>query len=326
VSDDARTGNYPPAPPRPARPDDARAGLPRPRKRLGQHFLRDRAVLVRIADALGLTGAETVVEVGPGRGALTDLLAPRAGRLIAVEIDRDLAAHLRDRYAGSPHVEVVEADVLEVELAALAGPDFVLAGNVPYYITTPILFHALRPPRPARAVYLVQREVAERLTAAPGGKEYGALSVNVQAVARAELLLRVPPGAFQPPPKVDSAVVRVTPRADPVVAPDEERRFRTFVQAAFGMRRKQMVRVVRTVSGLDPEAAAAVLAEAGVAPGARPETLAPEAFARVVRALRSRGALAADPAGEPPADRVGRRQAENEDGADGELPAPDGLA
>ena len=278
--------------------DEEGRGLPRPRKRFGQHFLRDRAVLARIADALELTGEETVVEIGPGRGALTDLLAPRARRLVAVEIDRDLAAHLRTRYAGSPHVEVLEADVLEVELAAAAGPDFVLAGNVPYYITTPIIFHALRPPRPRRAVYLVQREVADRLAAAPGGKEYGALSVNVQAVAKAELLLRVPPGAFQPPPKVDSAVVRLTPRPDPVVAPDEERRFRSFVQAAFGMRRKQMIRVVRTAAALDPDAAGAVLAEAGVAPDARPETLSPEAFARVVRALRGRDVL---PPADPPA-------------------------
>ena len=265
--------------------DDAR--LPRPRKRFGQHFLRDRQVLARIADALGLTGVETVVEIGPGRGALTDLLAPRAGRLVTVEIDRDLAAHLRDRYAAAPHVSVVEADVLEVELAALAGPDFVLAGNVPYYITTPILFHALRPPRPARAVYLVQREVADRLTAAPGGKEYGALGVNVQAVARAELLMRVPAGAFQPPPKVDSAVVRVTPRADPAVAPDEEKRFRAFVQAAFGLRRKQMHRVVRSIAAIESDAAAGVLDAAGVAHDARPETLTPEAFARVVRAVRA---------------------------------------
>ena len=281
--------------------DDAdEARLPRPRKRFGQHFLRDRQVLGRIADALGLTGAETVVEIGPGRGALTDLLAPRAGRLVAVEIDRNLAAHLRARYAASPHVSVVEADVLEVELAALAGPNFVLAGNVPYYITTPIIFHALRPPRPARAVYLVQREVAERLTAAPGGKEYGALGVNVQAVAHAELLMRVPPGAFQPPPKVDSAVVRITPRPDPVVAPDEEARFRTFVQAAFGLRRKQMLRVVRSVSALDPAAAAAVLDATGVAHDARPETLAPEAFARVVRALRDRAPGAPAPVPEDP--------------------------
>lgn len=134
-------------------------GLPAPRKRFGQHFLRDRGVLERIADALQLTGADTVVEIGPGRGALTDLLAGRARRLVAVEIDRDLAAHLRDRYRADPHVEIVEADVLKVRLAELAGTDdYVLAGNVPYYITTPILFHALAAPRPRRAVYLVQRD------------------------------------------------------------------------------------------------------------------------------------------------------------------------
>ena len=260
-------------------------GLPRPRKRFGQHFLRDRGVLTRIADALQLTGSETVVEIGPGRGALTDVLVERAGRLLAIEVDRDLAAHLRERYADRPHVEIVEADVLQVDLAALAGGDYVLAGNVPYYITTPILFHALRHPRPLRAVYLVQREVAERAAAAPGGKEYGALSVNVQSVARVELLARVPPGAFQPPPKVDSAVIRVTPRPDPVVTPDEEARFRTVVQEAFGLRRKQLRRVVRTIARLDAEGADAVLAAAGLDPEARPETLSPEAFARLVRAL-----------------------------------------
>ena len=191
--------------------------LPRPRKRFGQHFLKDRSVLTRIADAVGASSGDTVIEIGPGRGALTDVLADRATRLLAIELDRDLAGHLRERYASRPHVTIVEGDVLETDLAALAGGDFVLAGNVPYYITTPILFHALQAPRPRRAVYLVQKEVAERAAAAPGGKEYGALSVNVQAVAHVEILFRVPPGAFQPPPQVDSAVIRVTPRPDPVV-------------------------------------------------------------------------------------------------------------
>jgi 16S rRNA (adenine1518-N6/adenine1519-N6)-dimethyltransferase len=260
-------------------------GLPRPRKRFGQHFLRDRGVLQRIADALNLEDGSTVIEIGPGRGALTDVLAERAARLLAIELDRDLAAHLRERYADRPHVEIVEADVLQVDLAALAGGDYVLAGNVPYYITTPILFHALRPPRPRRAVYLVQKEVAERAAATPGGKEYGALSVNVQSVARVEVLFRVPPGAFQPPPQVDSAVIRVTPRPDPVVPVDEEVRFRRVVQEAFGLRRKQLRRVVRTIGHLDAERADAVLASAGLDPEARPETLSAEDFARLVRAL-----------------------------------------
>jgi 16S rRNA (adenine1518-N6/adenine1519-N6)-dimethyltransferase len=145
---------------------------------------------------------------------------------VAVEVDRDLVRHLRDRYAGMPHVEIVEADVLTVALAGLAGDDFVLAGNVPYYITTPIIFHALEAPRPAVAVYLVQLEVAERIAAPPGDKIYGALSVNVQAVADAQLIRRVPPAAFNPPPTVDSAVVKLTPRAVPVIGVEHEARFR----------------------------------------------------------------------------------------------------
>ncbi|HET7457068.1 MAG TPA: 16S rRNA (adenine(1518)-N(6)/adenine(1519)-N(6))-dimethyltransferase RsmA [Gemmatimonadaceae bacterium] len=262
-----------------------RGGFPPTLKRFGQHFLRDRQVLARIADALQLTGTETVVEIGPGRGALTDLLVDRAARLVAVEIDRALAAMLRERYAGRANVEIVEQDVLATELRTIAGTDdFVLVGNVPYYITTPILFHALERPRPSRAVYLVQLEVAERLIASPGSKIYGALSVNVQAVADVELVFRVPPGAFAPPPKVESAVVRVTSRAQPIVAPEDEARFRAFVQAAFGLRRKQLRRVLRTIGTLDAESAERVLATAGVDPDARPETLSPADFGRLVAA------------------------------------------
>ena len=274
----------------PARPTRD-GGYPRARKRFGQHFLRDRSALERIAGALDLGRTETVLEIGPGRGALTDLLVDRAGRLVAIELDRDLAALLRERYAARPNARIVEADVLETDLGALADGPYALVGNVPYYITTPILFHALTPPRAERSVYLVQKEVAQRLSAPPGGKEYGALTVNVQAVASAEVLLRVPPGAFSPPPKVDSAVIRVTPRETPVVAPEEERRFRRFVQEAFGMRRKQMRRVVRSLASLDAAAAEAVLAAAGVDPEARPETLSPETFARVVRGLTAGEAL-----------------------------------
>ena len=259
--------------------------LPRARKRLGQHFLVDRGVLERIADALAPTADDVVIEIGPGRGALTDLLVRRAKRVVAIELDRDLVPYLRDRYRDAGNVEVIERDVLEVHLADVAGPTFLLAGNVPYYITTPILFHALEPPRPARAVYLVQREVAERIAAPPGSRTYGALSVNVQAVARAELVGRVPPGAFRPPPSVDSAIIRLTPRPDPAVEPSLESEFRLLVQDAFGLRRKQMRRVVRTVAKLDVERADRVLEIAGVDPECRPETLSPEDFARLLRAI-----------------------------------------
>jgi len=155
---------------------------------------------------------------------------------------------------------------------------------VPYYITTPILFHALEVPRHNRAVYLVQREVAERIVAAPGSDEYGALSVNIQSVANATLLFRVAPGSFVPPPKVESAVIRIDPRPDPIVASDEEATFRRFVRDAFGMRRKQMRRVLREVLEIDADRSTALLASVAIDPAARPETLSPEDFGRVVRA------------------------------------------
>jgi 16S rRNA (adenine1518-N6/adenine1519-N6)-dimethyltransferase len=265
-------------------PGERRPGFPPTRKSLGQHFLNDRRILGRIADALRLTGTETVLEIGPGRGALTDILADRAGRLIAIEYDRALAAMLRERYARRSNVLIAEADVLEVSLGELAGGPYVLVGNVPYYLTTPLLFHALTPPRAERSVYLVQKEVAQRLSASPGGKEYGALTVNVAAVARAETLFGVAAGAFSPPPKVESAVVRITPLSEPLVQPDEERPFRILVQGAFGMRRKQMRRVVRSLYSVDAERADALLLAAGIEPEARPETLEPAQFARLMRA------------------------------------------
>jgi 16S rRNA (adenine1518-N6/adenine1519-N6)-dimethyltransferase len=241
-------------------------GAPPIRKSLGQHFLTDRRILERIADALALTGSETVIEIGPGRGSLTEILVPRAAKLIAIEYDRALAERLRLHYAAVTKVTIVQADVLEVEFGELAGDDYVLVGNVPYYITTPILFQALRPPRPRRAVYLVQKEVADRIAAPAGSESYGALSVNVQAVARATQLFRVAPGAFRPPPKVDSAVVLVEPLPEPIVREGEEGALRSFVQAAFGMRRKQMQRVVRNVFALDPARATAVLQDLGIDP------------------------------------------------------------
>ena len=271
---------------RPPRRD--RDGFPPTRKSLGQHFLTDRRILGRIADALRLTGSDTVLEIGAGRGALTDILADRAGRLIAIEYDRALADILRQRYAKRGHVLIAEADVLEISLGELAAGPYVLVGNVPYYITTPILFHALVPPRADRSVYLVQKEVADRLCARPGTKEYGALTVNVGAVARAESLFKVPAGAFNPPPKVDSAVVRITPLAEPLVTPAEERPFRLLVQGAFGMRRKQMRRVLRSLYSVSADVADAVLAATGIDPEVRPETLSPEQFAALLRAFKSR--------------------------------------
>lgn len=253
-------------------------GFPPVRKSLGQHFLTDRSILERIADAVSLSGSETVIEIGPGRGALTDILADRAGRLIAIEYDRALAAKLVDRYKDRSHVEIIQADVLTVDFGELARGPYRLIGNVPYYITTPIIFQALQLPRPEIAAYLVQKEVAERLVAPPGGGEYGALTVNVGAVADVEILFRVPAGAFRPPPKVDSAVIRITPKATPLVSIQHEAKFRAFVQSIFTMRRKQMQRILRALHGVDTETATQWLLRTGIPPANRPESLSVDQF------------------------------------------------
>jgi 16S rRNA (adenine1518-N6/adenine1519-N6)-dimethyltransferase len=221
---------------------------------------------------------------------LTQHLVNKVGRLVAVEYDRALAARLRSQYTDDARVQIVEADILASPLASIAGrDDYLLVGNVPYYITTPILFHALQPPRARRAVLLVQREVADRLVAVPGTRTYGALSVNVQAIAAVERLFRVPAGAFHPPPRVESAVVRVSPRPDPVIGTDEEDRFRAFVQGAFSFRRKQMRRVTRSLRATTAEAAEQMLTAAGIDPNARPETLTAADFAGLMRAAERIG-------------------------------------
>jgi 16S rRNA (adenine1518-N6/adenine1519-N6)-dimethyltransferase len=207
-------------------------------------------------------------------------------RLIAIEIDRDLVRHLRERYADRPDVEIVEGDALETDWAALAGSSYLLAGNLPYYITTPLLFRILASPRPKRAALLVQREVAARLASAPDTDDYGALTVNVQVSASVRTVARVPAGSFHPKPKVDSAIVLLEPLAEPLVTASEEEPFRKFVQAVFGMRRKQMVRIVRSLRVPEADRAAALLAEADIAPAARPETLTPSHFVNLYRTLR----------------------------------------
>jgi 16S rRNA (adenine1518-N6/adenine1519-N6)-dimethyltransferase len=268
------------------------AGAPRGRgqrppalKKFGQHFLSDRKILTAIVDALAPAASDTVVEIGPGRGSLTEILAERSGKLVAVEIDRALASNLRDRYASVTTVEIVEGDFLETDLTAVAGNDFLLIGNVPYNITTPIIFKALEPPIPRRSVFLVQREVAERMAANAGDEDYGALTINVAVVAGVEQVLTVPASAFSPPPKVESSVVRLTPLPAPTVPLESLESFRTFVQAAFGLRRKQMVRVIRSVRGLSAGDAGAVLERAGIESSARPEVVTPVEFATLFELL-----------------------------------------
>jgi 16S rRNA (adenine1518-N6/adenine1519-N6)-dimethyltransferase len=206
-------------------------------RRLGQHFLVRPSILDRIAAAACPEVAETVVEIGPGKGALTAHLMERASRVIAIEVDPVLVQYLRARFRDEPKVEIVEGDVLKVDLAGW-GPVSV-AGNLPYYITSPIIERVLAlGPLLRSAVFLVQKEVAERLTAEPGGREYGFLTVATQFYADVELLFTVPPSAFRPPPKVDSALVRLTPRN--VFLLQDAKEFLRFASLCFRHKRKTL--------------------------------------------------------------------------------------
>lgn len=259
--------------------------MPHAKRRLGQHFLTDPRLLARIADALEAGPEDTVLEVGPGLGGLTAPLVERAGRVIAIEKDRELVPALRARF---PAIDVIEADALEVDWHALSPSNttgLLVTGNIPYNITSPLIDKAMIPPRPRRTVFLVQKEVADRVTADPGTPEYGALSIGVQAVARAERLFTVPAGAFRPRPKVDSAVLRLTPLAEPLVADDDRESFRVFVVGLFGFRRKQLLRALREFTGWSAEQGAGLLAVAGMPETVRPEVLSPADFVRLHRAL-----------------------------------------
>jgi 16S rRNA (adenine1518-N6/adenine1519-N6)-dimethyltransferase len=256
--------------------------VPRAKRRLGQHFLSDPRILQRIADALEPKPHDTILEIGPGPGGLTAALAARAGRVVAIEKDADLVPDLRARFS---NVTVVEGDALELDWHTLGGPRALVAGNIPYNITSPLIDKALAPPRPPRIVFLVQKEVADRVTASAGVGAYGALSIGVQAVARAERLFVVPAGAFHPRPQVDSAVLRLTPLESPLVLDVEIPTFRRLVVGLFGFRRKQLGRGVRELTGWAPEQVADVVARAEVDPAARPETLVPGAFVRLLHAL-----------------------------------------
>ncbi|MSV27606.1 MAG: ribosomal RNA small subunit methyltransferase A [Bryobacterales bacterium] len=215
------------------------------RQRLGQHFLRSQTVLERIALSVCPEPQPLVIEIGPGKGALTAHLLRRAERVIAIELDRALAVELRQKYEDEPRLTIIEGDALAADLAQW-GPA-VIAGNLPYYAATAIIERVLDSGAGLRwAVFLIQKEVAERMAASPGGREYGFLSVRTQLAADCAVLFRVKPAAFQPPPKVESAVVRLRPR--PGVAPDPE--FLAFIGHCFRQKRK-MLR--NNLSGLYPK-------------------------------------------------------------------------
>ena len=245
----------------------------RPRKRFGQHFLHDPGVVRRIVAAIAPAADDFIVEIGPGEGVLTRPLAARAGRLEAVEIDRDLAAAL-----AAQGIKVHVADALEFDFGRLP-PGARIVGNLPYNISTPLLFHLARYAERLRDLhFMLQREVVERMVAQPSTPAYGRLSVMLQARFRMQKLFRVAAGAFRPPPKVESAVVRLVPLAEPLDRGVE--RFADIVRRAFSARRKTL----RNALGLAPEDFAAL----GIDPRLRPENLSPQDYARIARRNISR--------------------------------------
>lgn len=267
-------------------------------RRLGQHFLTSRSALLRVADAAQPGPEDTVLEVGPGAGALTVELARRAGQVVAVELDRGLLPVLAETLASYPNVTLVQADALSVSLADLLPGDrpVKVAANIPYGITSPLLVRFLEF-RPAfvSLTLMVQKEVADRLCAAPGTSDYGALSVFVRYHASVQRVGVVPRGAFFPPPKVDSAIVYLVPHAAPPVETPGAAAFFSVSRAAFGQRRKTLVNALTAGLDLPREKVRAALDVAGIDAGRRGETLSLEEFAAVSRALFAEGSEVDNP-------------------------------
>ncbi len=264
-----------------------------PKKRLGQHFLIDRNTLTRIVDACEATPDSNVLEIGPGLGVVTRELVERGARVVCVDIDPDMCAVLEQTVGGLANVEVVNADFLEVEL-----PDFFservngswcIVGNLPYYITSPILEKLIEAKSfVSRAVLMIQREVADRLRAAPGSDDYGSLSVFVQYHCIVESVMRVSKNVFYPVPDVDSEVIKLTLRPEPPVSVRDENLFFRVVRAAFGKRRKTLQNALSSSAelGWDRDTATHALVSAGIDAGRRGETLSIGEFAAISNAGR----------------------------------------
>ncbi len=256
----------------------------RPRKRFGQNFLHDAQVVARIAAAIDPRPGEHLVEIGPGLGALTEILLPQVGEMDVIELDRDLIPRLSRHCGGLGELRIHAADALAFDFSGLAddGRPLRIVGNLPYNISTPLMFHLLAYRNQIRDMhFMLQKEVVERLAATPGSKDYGRLSVIMQYHCRVEALFRVPPGAFNPPPKVESAVVRLTPWAAPPVAVQDLAQFQRVVTQAFSQRRKTLR---NTLKGLvDAETMQAL----GIDPTRRAETLDLAEFAALAEAAES---------------------------------------
>lgn len=261
--------------------------MPNPRKSLGQHYLIDLAYADRIVEAAALTPDDVVLEIGPGPGVLTGRLADRAGRVVAVEIDARQIDLLRTQIAGQPNLSLVHGDILEEKPAQLVArdgvtPAYKVVANLPYYITSHVLRHLLESdPPPALCVLMVQKEVALRICAVPG--DLSVLGVSVQFYSEPELLFTVPPAAFRPAPKVESAVVRLVTRPQHAVSGVTPEHFFRTVRAAFGQKRKQLANSLSSGLALPKEEVAAQLRLAGIDPARRAETLSLEEWGAITR-------------------------------------------
>jgi 16S rRNA (adenine1518-N6/adenine1519-N6)-dimethyltransferase len=275
------------------------AEKPTRKPKLGQHFLASDEAAERIVNALGDVTGATVLEIGPGRGAITEMLARKAQRLIAVEIDRVMSAQLRMQFALHPNVEIIEGDILTIELDTVFGPKpgmlrpgmafnpepARVVGNLPYYITSDILLRLFEYHRYfSTIVIMVQKEVADRLAASPGSRDYGLLSATAQLYGRIEKLFTLPPGDFVPPPKVHSSVVRITIKPKIEALQVDEAKFISFLKLSFGQKRKTLWNNLKT--GYDEAALRAALAKTSVKPTVRAEALPLEKSAALWRALR----------------------------------------
>ncbi|MBX3712586.1 MAG: 16S rRNA (adenine(1518)-N(6)/adenine(1519)-N(6))-dimethyltransferase RsmA [Lysobacter sp.] len=247
------------------------------KKALGQHFLHERGVIDKMLLAIDPKPGDRFVEIGPGQGALTFPLLDRHGALTAIEYDRDLLVPLTEAAKAHGELSLVHSDVMNVDFTALAaGTPFRLVGNLPYNLSSPILFHALEHAAVIRDMhFMLQKEVVDRMAAGPGSKVYGRLSVMLQAYCKVTSLFKVPPGAFRPPPKVDSAVVRLVPLPPEQVGIVDPKRFADIVRAAFGQRRKTLRNALSTVCGVER------IVAAGIDPQARAEQLQVAEFVRL---------------------------------------------
>jgi 16S rRNA (adenine1518-N6/adenine1519-N6)-dimethyltransferase len=267
---------------------------PRAKKSLGQNFLVDAGQQRRVVAALDPQPGDTVLEIGPGRGALTQHLDGIVEKLILVELDDILAAALATGFDGRGDVEIVHADFMHLDLRQIVRDmhNLKVVGNIPYNITTPIIFRLLeRPLRPRCMVLTIQREVADRIVAEPGTPEYGALSVGVRSVATVQRLFNIGRGAFRPVPRVDSTVIRITPLIPPPLSERQESDLRDLTRTTFSWRRKQLQKTLRSAPGylLDADEIQGIAAATGLDMQQRPEQLSPAQFLMLADALRSLG-------------------------------------